>query len=236
MGHSPTYYLAEDPWYLVGALGLVAAGFLIAMRVRQDGRDLVRALVAIAAAAGVLVVEQLWVTDAERVEWVARDLAEAVARSDADAALALMDEHVTFSMRSNTVGEELDLATIAPMLRGVRFDFVRLSRMETTAGGQTHRGQAEFRATAAGTVEIGMMGGARGFAGNSVWSLGFRRTADGAWKINRITAVELPQYTMLPTLRVKNRPDPATTTSELVSPPPPPPTIHRRYGRGRREP
>ena len=97
MGHTLTYFVAENPWYLVAILGLVAAGFLVALRTTQDGRYLIRALVTLGVAGVLIVVDQLWVTDAERVEWVVRDLADAVARSDADAALALMDEHVTFS-------------------------------------------------------------------------------------------------------------------------------------------
>ncbi len=85
-------------------------------------------------AAALIVVDQLWVTEAERVEGVVRALGRAVARSDGPAALALMDEHVTFSMRSNIFGEELVLASVAELLRQVKFDFVRISRLVATAG------------------------------------------------------------------------------------------------------
>ena len=231
MGHTLTYYVAENPWYLVAVLGLVAAGFLVALRATQDGRYLVRALVVMGVAGALLVVEQLWVTDAERVEWVVRELADAVARSDGEAALALMDDHVTFGMRSITFGEELVLSSIADLLREVRFDLLRVSRLVATAGAQTHRGQAEFKVTVAGTFQQGMV--ARNFAGNSEWSLGFRRDRSGAWKINRITAVELPQYTMVPILKYRVPQTGAQPpTDEPVSPPP----TRRGFGRGRRGP
>ncbi len=236
MWHSLTYYVAENPWYLVAMFGAIAAGFLLAARVTQDGRHLARAFVALGVVAALIVVDQLWVTEAERVEGVVRTLGRAVARSDADAALALMDEHVTFSLRSNTFGEELVLSSVAELLHQVKFDFVRISRLVATAGAQTHRGQAEFKVTAAGAIEQGSM---RAFAGYSEWSLGFRKVASGEWKINRITAVELPQYTMLPTIKVKIPETPTQPAKvEPVTPPPSPPPPNRRGlgGRPRREP
>ncbi len=79
----------------------------------------------------------------------------------------------------------------------------------------------------------------RNFAGYSEWSLGFRKVASGDWKINRVTAVELPQYTMLPTIKVKI-PETATqpATVEPIAPPAPPPLLRRGPpgGRVRREP
>jgi hypothetical protein len=227
MWQSLTYYVAENPWYLVAILGVVAAGFLLAARVAQDGRQFVRGMVALGVAAALIVVDQFWVTEAERVEGVVRALARAVARSDAPAALGLMDEHVTFSMRSNTFGEELVLDSVAELLHQVKFDFVRISRLVATAGAQTHRGQAEFKVTASGAIEQGSS--MRNFAGYSEWSLGFRKVASGEWKINRVTAVELPQYTMLPTIKVKI-PETATqpATVEPVAPPTPPPSLLRR--------
>jgi hypothetical protein len=234
MGHSPTYYVAENPWYLVAILGLFAAASLIALRATQDGRYLARALVALGLAALLIVVEWVWVTEAERVERVIRDLADAVARSDGEAAVGLMDDHVVFGIRSDIRGEELDLRSVIDQLAQVQFDFVRISRLNTSAGAQTHRGQAEFKVTASGSIRQG--GVMLNFLGNSEWSIGLRRLPSGEWKINRITAVELPQYTMLPSIKVKlPQAVPGETPREQPATPAPPSPIHRGFGRVRRE-
>lgn len=230
MGHDLTYYVAENPWYFVAPLVLVAAGLLLTLRVTQDGRYLVRALAVLGVAGLLIVVDQLWVTEAERVEGTIRELADAFARSDAPAVRALMDDHVAFGIRSNTLGEELDLPSIGELLGQVKFDFVRVSRLTATAGAQTRRGQAEFKVTVSGSI---LQGGApRNFMGNSEWSIGLRRVSSGAWKINRITAVELPQYTMLPTLKVKlPQVSPAAEPAlQPVTPPTPPIAPRRGFG------
>jgi hypothetical protein len=235
MGHSLTYYVAENPWYLVAILGVVAAGFLITLRATQDGRYLVRALVALGLAGALIVVDQVWVTEAERVERVIRDLADAIARSDGQVMMDLMDQHVVFGIRSNIHGEELDLGSFAELLSQVQFDFVRVSRLTATAGAQTRRGQAEFKVTASGAIRQG--GVLRNFLGNSEWSIGLRRISSGAWKINRITAVELPQYTMLPTLKVKlPKASPGEPAPLQPVTPPAPAPMRRGFGRTRGEP
>jgi ketosteroid isomerase-like protein len=203
-----TYYVAENPWPLVAVFGMIGLGFLVAMRVTQDGRYLVRGLVALGLAAVVMVVEQLWVTDAERIESVVRELADAVRRSDSEAALALMDEHVGFGIRNQSISEELDLSLIRIVLREVKFDWLHVSRLSASAGKQTLMGQADFKVNAGGTYQ-----GSQPFGGLSEWSLGFHRTPDGAWKITRITATKLPPYAMLPPQLRRSRP--------AVGPPPP---------------
>jgi hypothetical protein len=218
-GHAPEpvsmwYFLAENPWYLAGAFGLVAVGFLIALKVTQNGRNLVRALIALGLAATVLVVEQFLVTDNERIEWQVKALIAALADSDATRMKALMDEHVIFSMRNATLGDELDLAWLTDRLKDLKFDWIHLSRLSTSAGDQTRRGSAEFKVGAAGTYTMGGIG--HNFAGNSEWSLGFRKLPDGTWKISRITAQVFPQYVTLPMIQYRRRgpgftPEPAPT-------------------------
>jgi ketosteroid isomerase-like protein len=195
------YFVAENPWPLLAVFGLIGLGFLVALRVTQDGRYLIRALVALGLAAVALIVEQLWVTDAERIEAVVRELADAVRRSDTEAALALMDDHVGFGIRNQSISDELDLSLIRIVLRDVKFDWLHLSRLSASAGKQTHMGQAEFKVNAGGTYQ-----GSHNFVGLSEWSLGFRRTPDGAWKITRITATKLPPYAMLPPQLRRSRP------------------------------
>ncbi len=241
MGHFLHHYLGENPWYLVGGLGLVAAGFLIALRVTQDGRHLIRALAAIGLAALVLVVEQVWVTEAERIEWVVHDLADAVSRSDGDRVLALMDDHVSFSMKGNNLGKELDVAAIREALKDVTFDWLHVSHLSTSAGEQTRRGTAEFRVGVSGTYQMSQMSqAARNFAApGTEWSLGFRKTPSGDWKILRITALAVPPYAMLsPMFRYKepSDPAPAASASGPETPEPlrtSPPARVRPFGRGR---
>jgi ketosteroid isomerase-like protein len=217
MWRSMQYYVAENPWYLVGGLALIGGVFLIALRVTQDGKNLIRALIALGLAALVFVVEQVWVTDAERIEWVVKELAGAVANSDGDRVLSLMDDHVTFSMRSNTVGEELDLDFVRKVLGDIDFDWVHVSRLTTSAGEQTHRGSADFRVNVSGTYRQTL--GSRPFLGPSDWSFGFRRTPTGQWKVTRIAVVSVPPYVAIP-LKFKPRKDP--TSAPVTEPDPAP--------------
>lgn len=199
-----TYLVSDNPWYLAGGLAVIAAGFLIALRVTQDGRYLIRAGIALGLAAGLLVIEQVWVTDAERVEWTVKAIAAALGRSDAEGVLAHLDDRVTFGLRSD-VRQEIDPTAIRDGLKDFTFDWVYLSRLATNAGRQTGRGSAEFRVSVSGIYR--MQAGSRAFAGISDWSLGFRKVPSGEWKVNRITAVALPPYAILPLLRFRTRVD-----------------------------
>src|SRR5436190_604723 len=87
----PMTFLSEDPTYLVGALGILAVSFLMALRVTQQGKYLYWALGALGLAAAVLAIEHFWVTDNERIERVVYDLRRAVLASDVDGVL----EHLT---------------------------------------------------------------------------------------------------------------------------------------------
>ena len=89
-------FLSEDPTYLAGGLGLLAVALLIALRVTQQGRYLIWALVALGLAAVVLVIEHFWVTDAERIERVVYDLRDAVLASDAERVLTYLTPDVQF--------------------------------------------------------------------------------------------------------------------------------------------
>jgi len=195
------YYVAENPWPLAGAFGLVALGFLIAMKVTADGKYLVRALIVLGLAAGVLIVEQLLVTDAERIESTVKNLIHALSRSDADGVTQALDDHVTFSIRNDTLGNELDLEQFREKLKDLTFDGIYVSRLSTSSMQQSGRGSAEFKASAAGTYQMNGVG--YNFAGNSEWSLGFRRLPSGEWKINRITAMSFPLNVVLPFMRAR---------------------------------
>src|SRR5690348_12506719 len=144
-------FLAEDPTYLAGGLAILAAVFLVALRLTQQGKFLIWACAALAAAGLVVLVEWLWVTDTERVEQVVYDLRRAVADSDAPAVLALLTDDVQYGQSNSVViSDEPARAFIAAQLEKARFDFVRITRLEARASARTRRGQAEFRILASG--------------------------------------------------------------------------------------
>ena len=233
-----TYYLAENPWYLVGLLGLVGLGFLIATKVTADGRYVIRASIAFGLAATALLIEQIWVTDAERIEWVVGEIATAVGRSDGDQVLKQMDSQVTFSIRNRVQGDELDLSAIPEVLKNIDFDWVHVSKLTTNAGEQTRQGSAEFKVSVAGTYRMPGLG-ARAFTANTEWSLGFRKRPTGEWKVARITALSLPPYAVLPMFRFRSRRSgaapsagPSSGSSSQIGPPAP---YRDRFGRRRPE-
>ncbi len=186
------YYLNEDPTYLLAALGIAALACLVAVQVTQQGKYLYWAGGLVGAAALVFGIERFWVTDAERIEGVVYDLAAAVEASDVDKIESLLEPNVTLTRRSQTEGL-VPIRSLLPLIRTVRFDFVRISHLSAEAGAQTRRGSAEFKVLTSGTVEQGV-GDMNFGAVGSEWSLGFREAGPGVWKINRITAINLPSY------------------------------------------
>src|SRR5262245_51973350 len=139
-------YLSEDPTLLAGLLLLVAGAFVIAMRATQQGKYLVRAVIAATLAAAVLMVEWLWVTDNERIEQVVYGLRDAVANSDAEGVLGYMAPDVTYVKGDTTLDGEATRGLIRDNLSRVRFEIVRITNLETNAARQSRRGTATFRA------------------------------------------------------------------------------------------
>lgn len=199
-------WLSEDPSPLAGTLVVVAVGFLIAMGMTQQGKHLIRALIALGLAAGIVAVEYFWVTERERVEAVVYDLGAAVRRSDADAVLGYMTPDVTISQMGRTIGGRPGLAperfvpglpegvlnparaVIRGTVQSARFDILSISRVNAHAGQQTGRGRADFRVFAAGS--FGSFNFGTPTSGTD-WSLGFRKV-DDRWMVESITATRLP--------------------------------------------
>jgi hypothetical protein len=210
-------WLSENPWPLAGSLALVAVGFLIALRVRQQGKYLIAALACLGLAVAFVVIERAWVTDAERVEEVVLRLADAVERSNADEALALLTPDVTLTQSGITMGGRTPdaLARSLPKsdpgaanparialraaIENAKFDFLSISRLQAHAGRLTRMGQANFRAFGSGSIEAGSVRfNFATDAGGSDWSVGLREDRDGQWRIASITAMRVPRGWRLP--------------------------------------
>jgi len=184
-------YLSEDPTFLAGGLLLLAGAFLLALKVTQQGKYAIRAGVALVLAAAVVTIEWVWVTDNERIEQVVYDLGRAVQSSDNERVLAHMMPTVQYLHGETVLDADMTRAMIRSQLSNARFNFVRISDLQASAGQQSRRGLAEFRVICSGSLNTsqGTLD-----TGHSVtaWSLGFQETAPGVWKVNRITPVSMP--------------------------------------------
>jgi hypothetical protein len=183
-------YLSEDPSFLAVGLGLLGVALLIAMHVTQQGRYLIRGLIALGLASVVLVVEHFWVTDGERIERVVYDLRDAVVAANAERVLTYLTPDVQFVQGGNTSTGEATKALIHSTLSNAHFDFVRVSHLQTEAFPQSRRGSAEFRLIASGKIQTPMAQLNFGTT-NSDWSLGFTETSPQVWKVDRITPTQL---------------------------------------------
>jgi hypothetical protein len=188
-------YLSEDPTYLAGGLLLLAGAFLVAVNITQRGKYLVYAGVAFGLALAVVAIEWLWITDNERIENVVFDLRRAVQNSDADSVLAHMAPSVQYLQGDTALSEDATRALIRANLSHARFEFVRISDLQTSAGQQSRRGKAEFRVLTRGRFDRhGTMAGMTDVGTQiTTWSLGFQETEPGIWKVNRISPVSMPQ-------------------------------------------
>ena len=190
-------YLSEDPTYLAGGLGLLAASFLIALRITQQGKYLVWGLSTLALLALVLLVELVWVTDNERIELAVYSLGRAVSQSDVEGVLDRLTPDVQLVIAGASTPGPATRELIRSRISGSRFDFLRVSHLRANAGGQSRRGTAEFRVVTSGSFD-GPYNTLNFGTTNSTWSLGFRESGAGVWKVNRITPASVPglQYVL----------------------------------------
>jgi hypothetical protein len=189
-------FLSEDPTYLAGVLSLVAVAFLVAVNITQRGKYLVYAGIAFGLALSVVAIEWLWVTDNERIEKVVYDLRRAVQNSNSDGILAHMAPSVQYLQGDTALSEDATRALIRANLSHARFEFVRISDLQTSAGQQSRRGKAEFRVISRGSfnrVEGSVPGMTDVGTQVTTWSLGFQETEPGIWMVNRISPVSMPQ-------------------------------------------
>jgi hypothetical protein len=191
-------HLSEDPTYLAGGFLLLAAGFLVALKVSQQGKYLIRAGVAVGLAVAVVVIEWLWVTDVERIQQVVYDLRQAVLECDAETALAHMSPTIQYSDGNRSLSADATRTLIRLNLSRTHFEFIRISELRTTVGRQSRRGTAEFRAFTRGAFSDSP-GMSQAGTAVTAWSLGFEEAAPGSWKVNRITLLSsTPERSTLP--------------------------------------
>jgi hypothetical protein len=190
-------FLSEDPTYLAGGLGILAAVFLIALKTTQQGKFLIWALTALGLSALVLVIEQLWVTDNERIEEVVYGLRTAVAASDAKGVIAYLAPDVEYVQDGFTVSGEATRSFIETELGRAKFDFVRVMNVEANAGRQSGRGSAVFRILASGSYQTPVVTYNFGTT-NLDFSLGFQQTVPHVWKVDRITLTRAPREMPIP--------------------------------------
>jgi hypothetical protein len=169
---------------------LVAGGFVVALRVTQQGKYLVRAAIAAGLAAGVFAVEWAWVTDRERIEQVVYGLRDAVAASDAERTLGYLAPDVMYGSQGASLEAEATREMIRANLGRTRFEVLRISGLETNVAPQSRRGTATFHVLAKGTTDTSLASATIGTL-NSTWSLGLRETEPHVWKVNRISPVQL---------------------------------------------
>ncbi len=183
-------WLSENPWPLVGTFGVLIFIFLVAARFTQQGKFLVWAGVCAGLALLFWGIEQIWVTDRERIEAVVYDLADAVKESDYDRIVAHLDDD-EFGVPGGAVGR----AFIRGAIERYEFEFVRISNLEVEAGRLTRRGTADFTAHAS-YRSSGALGGPNYGAtppSGLGWSLGFRETEPDVWKVTRIDLTRGPR-------------------------------------------
>ena len=185
-------FLSEDPTYLAGGLGLLGGAFLIAMKLTQQGKYLVWAAVALVLALVVVGVERVWVTDNERIEETVYGLGRAVASKDVPGTLDRLTPDVQYVARGNSMPSASTRRQIEQLVQDSDFDFLQITHLKAKAGGQSRRGQAEFRVICSGSIHSGFAGTLNFGSTSTTWSLGLRETSPGVWKVNRITPVWLP--------------------------------------------
>lgn len=190
-------YLSEDPTFLIGGLLLVTGGFAAALRVTQEGRYLVYAAIAAVLALGVFIVEQLWVTDGERIEQVVYGLRDEVARSNVDGVLGYLARDVLYTRGELALSPDDTRAYVRETLSRAHFDMVQVMGLEIKVAEQARRGTANFRVLVTGSVDSSF-GPVSGRSALTAWSLGLRETEPGVWKVYRIAPVSVPNEALTP--------------------------------------
>lgn len=190
-------WFGENPLPIVFFLVAIAVGFLALLAMTQNGRHLIRAIVFLAIAGVLLLIDYAWTTDRERLAFIVADVASAVRANNIDGVKKHLTPDAVYQQPGLPTGITFDSplgkTLIREALDQVKFDFLRIRNLEISAGRRTGRGKADFNVYCAGTWNSALGGSAINFPPtNSSWSFGFRKEKDGTWKVDRITPTQLP--------------------------------------------
>ena len=186
-------YLSNDPTYPAVVLGLACLIFLVLLKVTQQGKYLAYAAAALVFLLVWLGVERYWVTDEERIENVVYGLAAAVKDSDADRAADFLTPDCSLEITGDTRGPfmapiynrfprgAVTRERLQEALAVVKFDLVRVSRLQTHVAPISRLGTAECVIRAIGTPMMATPPSGMG------WSFGLREVEPKVWKITRIS-------------------------------------------------
>ena len=187
-------YLSEDPTYL--AAGLLAAGRGLLGRTQRHAARQVPGPRGDSPGAGAGGGgDRVVVGDRQRADRAGRlrPAAGGVATPDVDGVLAHMAPNVQYLQGDTALSEDATRALIRANLSHARFEFVRISDLQTSAGAAIAAGESRISGLHAGAPEL--VAGDDRYGGTSVttWSLGFQETEPGVWKVNRISPVSIPR-------------------------------------------
>lgn len=187
----------ENPWPLVLGLLAVAAVFVALLLVTQNGRHLIRAIIVVALAGALLLIDLAWTTDREKIAAIVSEAAASVKRNDIEGVRRLLSPGAVYMANGQKAGIQfqspLGNTLLKQALDEVKFDFLSVRKLEVSAGRQTKRGKADFEVLCGGTWTPSIGGSSINFPPTaSAWSFGLQKQKDGSWLVDRITPTQLP--------------------------------------------
>ncbi|RLT11868.1 MAG: hypothetical protein DWI24_06815 [Planctomycetota bacterium] len=190
-------YFGENPWPIIIGLLVIAVICLALLFVTQNGRYLIRALIALSFVALLLLIDWAWKTDREKIAEVVIKIANAVNRNDIETLRGQLAPNALYLQSGQGAGVEFQSPLGNTLLRDaidqMKFDFLSVRDLNVSAGRQTKRGKADFQVLCAGTWLPKAGGSALNFPPtSSSWSFGLQQRKDGSWLVDRITPTQLP--------------------------------------------
>ena len=190
-------HFGENPWPMVIVLLLFAAISTVVLMMTQNGRHLIRALIAVGVAGILLLIDLSWTTDREKLASIVSEMVVAVSQNDMEGVRKHLSPKAVYYQNGLGAGVQfqspLGNTLLKEALLQVKFDFMSVRDLNVSAGRQTKRGKADFQVFCAGTWQSPIGGSAINFPPTtSAWKLGFQKQKDGNWLVDDITPTQLP--------------------------------------------